>query len=107
MHCLGSQIDYFAIYLHGSLTTGYASMDPKDIVIMRLTCITSAIGTLKCPGPEVIKHICSAQLRLKFILLINIKRPTIVGTDFCGLNLEIQFIWAILAFMSSLNFMLS
>ena len=33
-----------------------------------------------CPGPEVIKLFsCSAQLRLKFILLINVKMPTIVG----------------------------
>ena len=32
------------------------------------------------PGPEVIKLFsCSAQLRLKFILLINVKMPTIVG----------------------------
>ena len=42
------------------------------------------------PGPEVIKHFsCSTQLRLKFILLINVKMPTIVG---------------ILAFMSSINY---
>ena len=32
------------------------------------------------PGLEVIKLFsCSAQLRLKFILLINVKMPTIVG----------------------------
>ena len=32
------------------------------------------------PGPEVIKLFsCSAQLRLKFILLRNVKMPTIVG----------------------------
>ena len=32
------------------------------------------------PGPEVIKLFsCSAQLILKFILLINVKMPTIVG----------------------------
>ena len=32
------------------------------------------------PGPEVIKLFsCSAQLRLKSILLINVKIPTIVG----------------------------
>ena len=35
---------------------------------------------IKRPGPEVIKLFsCSAQLRLKFILLINVKMPTIVG----------------------------
>ena len=32
------------------------------------------------PGPQVIKLFsCSTQLRLKFILLINVKMPTIVG----------------------------
>ena len=32
------------------------------------------------PGPEVIKLFsCSTQLRLKFILLRNVKMPTIVG----------------------------
>ena len=48
---------------------------------------TSHITTVTCrllstfePGPEVIKLFSSsAQLRLKFILLINIKMPTIVG----------------------------
>ena len=35
---------------------------------------------IKYPGPEVIKLFsCSSQLRLKFILLINVKMPTIVG----------------------------
>ena len=33
----------------------------------------------RCPGPEVIKlFTCSDQLRLKFILLINVKMPTII-----------------------------
>ena len=47
---------------------------------------------LKCkPGPEVINHFsCSAQLRLKFILLINVKMPTIVGN---------------LTFISKINYM--
>ena len=41
-------------------------------------------------GPKVIKLFsCSAQLRLKFILLINVKMPTIVG---------------ILTFMSRINY---
>ena len=32
------------------------------------------------PGPEVIKLLpCSTQLSTKFILLINVKMPTIVG----------------------------
>ena len=43
--CRGSQIDYFAMCLkkvtslfHGSLITRSASKDPKDCIIMRLTC---------------------------------------------------------------------
>ena len=39
-----------------------------------------AICTIVIPGSKVIKLFsCSAQLRLKFILLINVKMPTIVG----------------------------
>ena len=35
---------------------------------------------LNQPGPEVIKHFsCPTQLSTKFILLINVKMPTIVG----------------------------
>ena len=54
----------------------------------KFDCPVSELPTgIKCikvimytPGPEVIKLFsCSAQLRLKFILLINIKMPTIVG----------------------------
>ena len=43
--CRGSQIDYFAMCLkkvtslfHGSLITRSTSKDPKDCVILRLTC---------------------------------------------------------------------
>ena len=33
-----------------------------------------------CPGPGVISFFsCSIQLSMKFILLINVKMPTIVG----------------------------
>ena len=42
-----------------------------------------------CAGPEAIKLFpCSTQLSMKFILLINVKMPTIVG---------------ILTFMSMIN----
>ena len=42
--------------------------------------ITLFEQSLRPPGPEVIKLFsCSTQLRLKFILLINVKMPTIVG----------------------------
>ena len=51
------------------------------------------------PGPEVIKLFsCSAQLRLKFILFINVKMPLIVGiltftrrTNFQFLRFELEF----------------
>ena len=53
---------------------------------MQLFSISAVIGTefhttgMWIPGCEVIKLFsCSAQLRLKFILLINVKMPTIVG----------------------------
>ena len=40
----------------------------------------SALVLRQSTGPEVIKLFsCSAQLRVKFILLINVKMPTIVG----------------------------
>ena len=44
---------------------------------------------LSSAGPVVIKLFsCSAQLKLKFILLINVKMPTIVGifTFISGIN---------------------
>ena len=52
------------------------------------------------PGPEVIKlFLCSTQLRLKSILLINVKMPTIVGIltfisriNYQFLRLEPEFI---------------
>ena len=31
------------------------------------------------PGPEIIKKIFHTQLIMKFILLINVKMPTVVG----------------------------
>ena len=40
----------------------------------------SYLGHRSYPGLEVIKHFsCSTQLSTKFILLINVKMPTIVG----------------------------
>ena len=69
------------------------------------------------PGPEVIKPFsCSAQLRLKCILLINVKMPTIVGILIFISRINYR-LWsskpanliyfAILVFMNSVNFMLS
>ena len=40
----------------------------------------SPFGTGMMPGPEVIQFLpCSTQLSTEFILLINVKMPTIVG----------------------------
>ena len=69
------------------------------------------------PGPEVIKHFSySTQLSMGFILLINVKMPTIVGflTFISRINNwlgcfkpEILIDLTISVFMSSLNFILS
>ena len=71
----------------------------------------------KIPGSEVIKLFsCSTQLILKFILLINVKMPTIVGVltfmsrinyQFLSFEPEFSTILSISAFISSVNFMLS
>ena len=43
-----------------------------------------AFANSKDPGPEVIKLFSySTQLSMKFILLINVKMPTIVGILTC------------------------
>ena len=58
-------------------------------------------------GVYIFSYFCSK------ILLINVKMPTIAGiftfisryfTGFGILNLELQYIWAISVFVSSLNF---
>ena len=56
---------------------GYQQM---TLLVKRIfQCLSYKIQTLQ-PGPEVIKLFpCSTQLSMKFILLINIKKPTIVG----------------------------
>ena len=55
------------------------------------TCFIAYANTI-CPGSEVIKLFsCSPQMSMKFILLINVKMPTILP---------------IFIFMSSLNFIL-
>ena len=60
------------------------------VVPRRGSFLFSLSGMKHITGPEVIKlSSCSAQLRLKFILLINVKMPTVVG---------------ILTFMSRINY---
>ena len=66
----------------------------------------------RSPGPEVIKHFsCSTQQRIKFILLIEVKIPIMVGilTYISMINTIFERLKArvgILVFMSSCNFML-
>ena len=64
---------------------------------------------MRKPGPEVIKLCsCSTQLSIKFILLINVKMPTLVGilTFISRMNTESEFQSKILfQFFSILPFM--
>ena len=47
---------------------------------MKTSNPVSELHSFGIPGPEVIiLFSCSTQLSLKFILLINVKMPTIVG----------------------------
>ena len=47
---------------------------------MEFAKIVHVRGVVLSPGPEVIKKFpCSTQLSMNFILLIDIKMPTIVG----------------------------
>ena len=47
---------------------------------VKMSCLTVESDNVK-PGPEVIKHFsCSTKLRLKFILLMNVKMPTSILT---------------------------
>ena len=68
----GAAFEFILLYQQNSITqTAPDGMLPFD---------ASHLGLLVTPCPEVIKHFsCSAQLSLKFILLINVKMPTIVG----------------------------
>ena len=71
--------------------TSYLSTHKKKANISTCTT-TSANNFYNQSGPKVIKKIsCSAQLGLKFMLLINVKMPTIV---------------VILTFISRINYML-
>ena len=49
-------------------------------LVFKQRYLYTAQSFIRIPGPEVIKLFsCSTQLSLKFILLINVKMPTIVG----------------------------
>ena len=68
----------------GFLMTRLKLSCPKEsgapVFRVRVQGSLNAIAFLMHPGPEVIKLFsCSTQLRSKFILLINVEMPTIVG----------------------------
>ena len=73
--------------------------------------LSSELMTRKHPGPEVIKLFSySTQLSMKFILLLNVKMPTIVGIltfisminkHLRDLKQEFSLFVGILVFMSS------
>ena len=70
-----------------------------------LQCVTVVF-----PGLEAIKMLCSTQLSTKFILLINVKMPTIVGilTFICRINASYESLKQIIPiFFSVLEFMSS
>ena len=74
------------------------------------TCIPDIVVIIFCfadyiPGPEVIKLFpCSTQLSTRFILLVNVKMPTIGGTKFTLLiNVKMPTIVGILTFISMKN----
>ena len=62
------------------ITSSVTQYLPNQVIHI-MKCITYVCDFSSFePGPKVIKLFsCSAQLRLKFIRLINVKMPTIVG----------------------------
>ena len=67
-----------------------------------------------CSGPELNFFSCSTQLSMKFIILINVKMPTIVGiltfismANTTSERLKAVLFFSLLVFISSCNFMLS
>ena len=78
---------YPGLFQHAYITV-YIFYIINFVIFSTLTLLGTVL--LAAPGPEVIKLFsCSAQVSLKFILLINVKMPTIVG---------------ILTFMSRINY---
>ena len=93
----------------------YHSLQPWTCQIARPFDNSTYTGAR--PGPKDIKlFLCSSQLSTKFILLINVKMPTIVGilifisminTTSERLKARNSSFVSILVFMSSWNFVLS
>ena len=55
-------------------------MTGKEIFQAKINCFEKFAPSVPRSGPKVIKlFLCLTQLSMKFILLINVKMPTIVG----------------------------
>ena len=74
-----------ALDSHKTCENGKLASD-RHCMLHRMCCIEtiqnyrSEDALCMRSGPEVIKHFsCSIQLRIQFIMLINVKMPTIVG----------------------------
>ena len=84
----------------------FMSKYPYFLILSNWNMPDLLIIDLDQSGPQVIKLLSSStQLSMKFILLLNVKMPTIVSrikkTGCDGLSLKIPLIQAILKFMSS------
>ena len=65
---------------NGTKNIRLAKVVAKEKKILRKPCHLWAFSSGMLPSPKVIKLFsCSAQLRLKFSLLINVKMPTVIG----------------------------
>ena len=90
----------------------HCTLDPAWVLTMAgADWLWSADCTGSTPGTEVIKLVlCSAQLSIMPIMLMNVKMPTIVGilTFISMINKasESLYFFSILVFMSSSNFVL-
>ena len=69
---------------NGKLASDRSSMLHRKCCIETIQNYRSEDALCMRSGPEVIRQIsCSIQLRIKFIMLINVKMPTIVGILKC------------------------
>ena len=107
--------NYFMINLHESMGPGRdRTRDPWICSQTRICCQTRyrlRYAARWCKGlnwPQGYKTLCSTQLSMKFILLINVKMPTIVGILTCISSINtsyeslkerniycFQFLWAV------------
>ena len=80
------------------------------IIILQIVCVAELVGLCGIWDRGYKTFLCSTQLSMRFILLINVKTPTIVGiltfismmnTSYERPNARHFYIFGILIFMSS------